>query len=170
MIPFDCNLISYEYYKGQYTPNPIYKSGEKDETKLNDAYSINKEEVAVLTLEYDIINENGYGLKKGFYNVKPDKYMEFLLIYEAGKLKAKIPVIKMEVFESVNPEHKQKVKKMSMRAYKKAQEKEYRKYLKGENPAQVDYKSVKIHYIDDQNAGLLIYNSNNIELVGIIKF
>ena len=49
---------------------------------LNDLYNKNAKDNAVLILEDDIINDSGYGLKKGFYNVKPDKYMEFLLISE----------------------------------------------------------------------------------------
>ena len=149
MMALDCNLIAYEYDKGQYTIRPIYPSGERDETKLIDKYSGDKQELAVLVLEDDLINENGYGLKKGFYNVVPDKYMDFLLIYQAGSLKAKVPVVKMEVFETNNPKQ-QKVKRMSQLRYKLAQEKERRKYFKGENPAEVDYKTAKIHYIDEE--------------------
>ena len=169
MLTADCNLIAYEFDKNLYTLSPIYPSGERDENKLIDKYSNSNHKPAVLVLEDDIINPDGYGLKKGFYNVAPDKYLDFLLIYQSGKIKAKVPVVKMDVFETTNPVQ-QKVKKMSLRAYKRAQEKEKRKYFKGENPAEIEYKKAEIHYIDDNKGWILIYNSDNIELVGIIKF
>ena len=59
---------------------------------------------------------------------------------------------------------------MSYRKYKKQKEKEYRKYLKGENPEEIIWNSAEIHYINEQNAYILIYNSNNVEVAGIIKF
>ena len=164
----DNNLIAYEYYKNQFTPNEIYYSGEKEETKLIDKYS-NRKELPVLILEDDIINKEGYGLKKGFYNVVPDEYNDFLLIYQKGELKAKVPVVKIQVVESANTKQ-QKPKKMSQRAYKKYKEKEYRKYLKGINPAEYEYKSVEIQYIQEQSAWIIIYKTDNFELAGIIKF
>lgn len=170
MITPDCNLISYEFYKNQFTPKSVYPSGERDETKLINQYKlVDTPKSAVLIIEDDIVNSEGYGLKKGFYTVLPDKYMDFLLIYQTGKLKAKIPVAKMKVSEAANP-IQPKVKKMSQRAFKKQQEKEYRKYLKGENPNEIEFREAKIHYINEEKGRILIYNSNNIELVGIIKF
>lgn len=165
----DNTLIAYEYFKNQYTPNAIYPSGEKDETKLIDKYSPNKEASTVLILEDDIINEDGYGLNKGFYNICPDKYLDFLLIYQSGKLKAKIPVIKTEVFEAINPKQF-KPEKMSYSKFKRKQEKEYRKYFKGENPSELEWKEAEIIYIDEQKAWLILYNFNNIRLIGMIKF
>ncbi len=165
----DNNLIAYEYFKNQYTPNAIYPSGEKDETKLIDKYSPNKQASAVLILEDNIINEDGYGLKKGFYNICPDKYLDFLLIYQSGKLKAKIPVIETKFFETNNPEQF-KPEKMSYSKFKRKQEKEYRKYLKGENPSEIEWKDAEIIYIDEQKSWIVVYNFNNIRLIGVIKF
>jgi len=165
----DNNLIAYEYFKNQYVPKEVYSSGEKEETNLIDKYSFSKKELPILILKDDIINSNGYGLKKGFYNVIPDEYMDYLLIYQSGNLKAKVPVLNMTVYETNNPEQK-KVKKMSQKKYERYQEKEYRKYLKGENPAEIDYKKAEIQEIKEHNAYLLIYISNNIELTGIIKY
>ena len=165
----DNNLIAYEYYKNQYTPKAVYTSGEKDETKLVDKYSPNKQASAVLILEDDIVNNEGYGLKKGFYNICPDKYLDFLLIYQSGDLKAKIPVYKMEIFETTNPEQF-KPEKMSYSKFKRKQQKEYRKYLKGENPAEVEWKEAQILYIEEQKSWVIVYNFNNISLVGVIKF
>ena len=168
----DADLISYNYYqydKGQYTLNPVVKSGEKEEDKLNDELNFSDKNPAVLILEEDIINKEGYGLKKGFYNITTDKYMDYLYIYQTGNLKAKIPVINMEVFETINPKQN-KVKKMSYKRFLKEEEKKRQKYLKGQNPLEVDYKEAKIQYINEQNCYIIIYNFNNIELTGIIKF
>lgn len=165
----DNNLIAYEYYKNQFVPNEVYTSGKKDETNLINKYSGTLLPSTVLIIEDDIINSEGYGLKKGFYNVKPDEYLDFLLIYQTGKLKAKIPVVDVKFYESSNTVQ-QKPKKMSYRRYQRQQQKEYRKYLKGENPKDVNWSSAEIHYIEEENAQILIYNSNNIELAGIIKF
>ena len=164
----DNNLIAYEYYKNQFVPKEVYVSGEKEETKLIDKYRPKSLNPPVLTLEEDIINSEGYGLKRGFYNVTPDKYLDFLYIYQSGEIKAKVPVIKMEVFESVNAKQ-EKPKKMSAKKFAREQEKEYRKYLKGENPQEIEWSEVKI-YKTDNSSYLIIYSTNNIELSGVIKF
>ena len=165
----DNNLLAYEYYKSQYVPKEIYPSGEREETQFIDKYVPKTENAPVLALEDDIVNSEGYGLKKGFYNVCPDKYLDFLLIYQSGKLKAKIPVVEMETYETVAPEQFNP-EKMSYSKFKKKQEKEYRKYLKGENPKEIDWKEAQIQYIEEQKAWVLVYDSNNFRLVGIIKF
>ena len=164
----DNNLIAYEYSKGQYVPKEVYYSGEKDETKYIDKYS-NRKELPVLILEDDIINPDGYGLKKGFYNVVPDEYKDFLLIYQSGKLKAKVPVVKINITSNNSPKQK-KPKKMSQGAYKRKQQREYRKYLNGINPSEYEYKEAEIQYIPDKSAWLLMYKTDNLELSGVIKF
>lgn len=165
----DNNLIAYEYKKNQFVPQEVYSSGKKDENNLINKYSPTDKTPAILTLKEDIIDSNGYGLKKGFYNVIPDKYLDFLLVYQSGKLKAKVPVVKMEVFETLNP-RQHKVKKMSAKKYAREQEKEYRKYLNGENPDDVDWSEVEMYKMQELNSWMIIYNSNNIQLCGVIKF
>ena len=166
----DNNLIAYEYFKDQFVPKEVYTSGEKEETSLINKYSPLKEKNApILTLKDDIVNSDGYGLKSGFYSVIPDKYLDFLCLYQAGALKAKVPVVKMEVFESINSEQP-KVEKMSKRKYAKKQEKEYRKYMNGENPKNIEWSEVEIFRLKEKNSWIIIYNSNNIQLSGLIKF
>ena len=166
----DNNLIAYEYYKNIYVQKEVYTSGKKEETNLINKYSSNFGiNAPVLTLEDDIVNQDGYGLKRGFYSVYPDKYLDFLYLYQSGTLKAKVPVVKMEVFETNNPKQ-EKVKKMSPAKYKKEQEKKYRKYLKGENPEEIEWVEVNIYRLKEKNSWIIIYNSNNIELSGLIKF
>ena len=165
----DNNLIAYEYYKNQFVPKEVYVSGEKDETKLIDKYSLKGLEAPILTLRDDIVNKDGYGLKKGFYSVTPDKYLDYLYIYQSGNLKAKVPVIKMEIFETSNPKQ-EKVKKMSWKKYQKEQEKQMRKYMNGENPDNIEWNDVEIYQDRENEAYLIIYNSNIVQLTGIIKF
>ena len=168
-MPIDNNLIAYEFFKNQYVPKEVYVSGEKEETKLIDKYSQNKAGAPVLTLEEDIVNSDGYGLKRGFYSVKPDKYFDFLYLYQSGDLKAKVPVVSMEVFETNNPEQ-HKVKRMSAKKYAREQEKKYRKYMNGENPQEIEWSEVNIYKLREKNSWIIIYNSNNIQLSGVIKF
>ncbi len=165
----DNNFIAYEYQKDQYVPKEVYSSGKKEENNIINKYSPTDKTPAVLTLKDDIINSDGYGLKSGYYNVIPDKYLDFLLIYQAGNLKAKVPVVKMEVFETNNPKQ-HKVKKMSAKKYAREQEKEYRKYMNGKNPDDVDWSEVEIYKTQEFNSWMIVYNSKNIQLLGVIKF
>lgn len=166
----DNNLIAYEYFKNQFVPKEVYSSGEREETKLIDKYRPKERlNAPVLTLKDDIINEQGYGLKRGFYSVIPDKYLDFLYIYQSGVLKAKVPVVKMEVFETNNPKQ-QKIQKMSAKKYEREKQKEYRKYMNGENPDEVEWSEVEIYRLDGKNSWIIIYNSNNFQLSGMIKF
>ena len=165
----DNNLIAYEYFKNQYVPKEVYYSGEKEETSSIDKYRPKGLEAPILTLKDDIINEQGYGLKRGFYSVIPDKYLDFLYIYQAGVLKAKVPVVDMQVYETNNPKQEH-VKKMSAKKYAREQEKKRRKYLNGENPDEIEWSEVQIYKMKEKNSYIIIYNSNNIQLSGVIKF
>ena len=166
----DNNLIAYEYSKDQFVPREVYTSGKKEETNLNNKYApFSIKNAPVLTLKDDIINKDGYGLKRGFYSVLPDKYLDFLCLYQAGELKAKVPVVKMEVFETNNPKQ-EKIKKMSAKKYAREQEKKKRKYMNGENPDEIQWSEVEIYRLSEKNSWIIIYNSNNIQLSGVIKF
>ena len=165
----DNNLIAYEYFKNQYVPKEVYVSGEKEETKLINKYSPSDKNPPILALEEDIVNSDGYGLKRGFYSVAPDKYLDFLCLYQSGKLKAKVPVISMEVYETNNPKQP-KIKKMSAKKYAREQEKKKRRYMNGENPDEIEWSEVEIYSLKEKKSWIIIYNSNNIQLLGVIKF
>lgn len=173
LIDMQENIDVTSLIKENYFPKEVLKSGQRDEDKLKDDLDYSKNALfsnpAILVLEDDIINSNGYGLKKGFYNVAPDKYFDFLYIYQSGKLKAKVPVIRLEKFETLNPKQ-EKPKKMSYRKFLREQEKNFEKSKKGELLENVDYKEVQINYIEDKKAYIIIYNANNVELTGMIKF
>ena len=59
---------------------------------------------------------------------------------------------------------------MSYKKYQKQKEKEYRKYLKGENPNEIEWSEAHIEYIKEQDSYVIIYNTNILELMGVIKF
>lgn len=166
----DSNILAYQYGPNQFTPNKVYPSGEKNEDNINNLYNKSKHKPALLIIEDDIINKDGAGLKKGFYNVLPDKYLDFLYIYQSGNLKAKVPIAHVEVFENIDLEQPKKPKKMSYKKFLAQQEKEKQKYIRGQNPSEVDYKEAQIHYIDEQKSYLIIYNANNIEVSAVMKF
>jgi len=110
----DNNFIAYEYQKDQYVPKEVYSSGKKEENNIINKYSPTDKTPAVLTLKDDIINSDGYGLKSGYYNVIPDKYLDFLLIYQAGNLKAKVPVLKWKFLKQITP-NSTKLKKWALK-------------------------------------------------------
>ncbi|MBR1617350.1 hypothetical protein IJ670_04295 [bacterium] len=165
----DANLIAYEYYRNPYVKNDVYTSGEKEETNLINRYSYTDKDVALIVIEDDIVNSEGYGLKKGFYNVVADKYNDFLLLVQKGEIKAKVPVVKIEITPSLNQE-KQEVKKMSPRAYQKYLQKQKKKYYKGIDPKTVDYKYATIDYDKENNCWVIIYETNMMIMTGIVKF
>lgn len=162
------NLIAYEYQKDQFTPIPIYRSGEKDEDKP--VYKFPTKSLPTIILEDDIIDSEGYGLKKGFYNVVPNDVMDMLLIYQMGQLKARVPVVKTEVDREEYGQKQKPPKKMSARKYQRKLEKEKRKYYKGENPGEVEYITAQIKYFKEKDAWIIEYVDKDVKLYGMIKF
>jgi hypothetical protein len=59
---------------------------------------------------------------------------------------------------------------MSIKKYAKYQEKEYRKYINGINPNDVEWSEVNIYKLKEKNSWIIIYNSSIVELSGVIKF
>lgn len=93
--------ISYDYialYKtiDEVLPYKQYTSGAKAED--NTLYSNKKVNTnPVLRLEYDILNKEGFGIKRGFYEIRPNSDFTVLMFIQSGKVKAKIPVISKEL-------------------------------------------------------------------------
>ena len=168
MNPYGPAIDQLQPYKGTL-------SGEKEYQKPSYNYGPPSTKYPVLALEDDIIDKNGYGLKKGFYEVRIDENARFLLFVQSGKLKAKIPVIFYETTkkkEKSPPEGKILDKKTAKKMRKEAKKakKEAYKYRKGENPKELDWSEVQIYKTNKKNTWLIIYNTNNIQLSGIIKF
>ena len=59
---------------------------------------------------------------------------------------------------------------MSAKKYAREQEKKYRKYMNGENPDDFEWSEAEIFRLKEKNSWIIIYNSNNIQLTGLIKF
>ena len=75
----------------------------------------------------------------------------------------------MEVYETNNPKQP-KIKKMSAKKYAREQEKKKRRYMNGENPDEIEWSEVEIYSLKEKKSWIIIYNSNNIQLLGVIKF
>ena len=52
----------------------------------------------------------------------------------------------------------------------KEKEKQMRKYMNGQNPDEIEWKDVEIYRDNENDAWLIIYNSNIVQLTGVIKF
>ena len=98
-MPID---MSYDYIASfqrleDVLPYRQMKSGAKveDNTIYTDKIPANSN--PVLRLEYDILNKDGFGLKRGFYEIRPDSGYAYLMFIQAGQIKAKIPVISHEL-------------------------------------------------------------------------
>lgn len=93
--------ISYDYIASFRTIDEVlpyrqYTSGAKVED--NSVYkNTNENTNPVLRLEYDILNREGFGIKRGFYEIRPNCDFTALMFIQSGKIKAKIPVISREL-------------------------------------------------------------------------
>ena len=95
MLDMSCDLIAVYRTIDEMVPYKQYNSGARVEhNSLYNNKNINTN--PVLRLEYDILNKDGYGLKKGFYEIRPDSDYNYLMFIQAGKIIAKIPVLSNE--------------------------------------------------------------------------
>lgn len=149
---YDMPMNPYGPAIDQLAPYKGTLSGEKEYQKPSYNYGPPSTKYPILALEDDIINDDGKGLKKGFYEIRIDDNKEFLLFVQSGKTKAKIPVVMHESLKKQTQKPltaKQEAKKMRKEA-KKAKKEAY-KYRKGELPKNMMFNDVKITY-DEKNA------------------
>lgn len=190
--------ISYDYialYKtiDEVLPYKQYTSGAKAED--NTLYSNKKVNTnPVLRLEYDILNKDGYGLKKGFYEIRPDMNYTYLMFIQAGKIKAKIPVIKNERISNYGndyewPDKKKRDKnslnsnpsrlteentvvspdKITPKFTDKEKRKRARKYKKGIDPAEYIHSKVWMEYDSEIQCYIVIWEKYNTKVTGVLK-
>ncbi len=190
--------ISYDYialYKtiDEVLPYKQYTSGAK--TENNALYSNKKVNTnPVLRLEYDILNKDGYGLKKGFYEIRPDMDYTYLMFIQAGKIKAKIPVIKNERISDYGndyewPDKKKRDKnslnsnpsrlteentvvspdKITPKFTDKEKRKRARKYKKGIDPVEYIHSKVWMEYDPEIQGYIVIWEKYNTKVTGILK-
>lgn len=155
----DCNLITY-YTAEEILPYPQYPSGEKGDDSI---YRFAKEPTNYPTLlvEEDIVFKNKTGIKKGFYQAVLSSDFDSLLLYESGKLKAKIPVVSIEQRKDVKPA-KQKVQKQSI--WKKP-----KKNNRGKDSEDFTYQNAALYYDQQNKSYVIIYERGNTKAVGVIK-
>ena len=173
-------------------PYEQYKSGNEDRDKPVYKYPADSTSNPILSLEIDILNKDGFGLKRGYYELGTDENLSCLMFIESGRIKAKIPVIKQEViskagsdFEwqenkskntpkssSKNPEDEIKIS--SRKTYKqpftdKELKKRKKKYQKGQDPLTYFHSKAYMEYNRELDAYMVIWEKYNTRLIGIIK-
>ncbi len=147
-------------------------SGEKEYQKPSYNYGPPSTKYPILALEDNIVDADGKGLKKGFYEVRIDENKQFLLFMQSGKLKAKIPVVFYETYkkekskqENLSP--KKLAKKMRKEA-KKAQKEAY-KYRKGELPKDIIFNDVKMSYDEKNACWVIIWEAEDSKAIGCFR-
>lgn len=113
----------------------------------------------LMILEDDLADEKGYGLKKGFYEVRPSQDLDFLNIMQSGEIKAKVPVITIEQIDT-NPPPKEKI----------SSKKKKKKYKKGKSPDDYVYKKAELLYDKKNGCYILYWEMQNTRIIGIMKF
>ncbi len=190
--------ISYDYialYKtiDEVLPYKQYNSGAKagdSALYLNKKVNTNP----ILRLEYDILNKEGFGLKKGFYEIRPDMDYNYLMFIQSGKIKAKIPVIKNERISDYGndyewPDKKKKGKnhpnsngqriteentvvspeKFTPKFSEKEKKKRERKYKKGIDPAEYIHSETRLEYDTKTQSYIVIWEKYNTRVTGVLK-
>ena len=193
-MPIDFNHVQIAEWRtiDEVLPYTQYKSGAYDND--NPAYKYSEESTSnpILALEYDILNKDGFGLKRGYYEVGTDENFSCLYFVESGKIKAKIPVIKKEVinqsgsdFEWLEDKSKNSpntssqnlnmgIKVSSRKTYKppftdKELKKRKQKYKKGQDPMTYFHSKVYMEYNTETDAYTVIWEKYNTRLIGVIK-
>ncbi len=158
MIISNADAIAYFYKEEDIFPYKRYTSGTIEGQGGIYTAKTASNPYPLLMLESDIINSQGYGLKKGFYEIKPDKTLDFLLIYQAKALKAKVPVISVEQINK-NPEKKEKI----------SEKRKKKKYKKGESPDDVIFSKAEIKYDEKNNCYMIFWEYDNTRAIGVMK-
>ena len=191
-IDCDNDLIAAWRTLDEVLPYSQYKSGAMDNDNPIYKYPTESTSNPILTLEFDILNKDGFGLKRGYYEIGVDEDYSYLMFIEAGYIKAKIPVIRQEVIESAggdfewsedkskntpntaskNPENMIKVS--SRRIYKhpftdKELKKRKEKYKKGMDPLTYFHSKAYMEYDEELKAYKVIWEKYNTRLIGVIK-
>ncbi len=192
----DCNNIIHHRWLtiDEVLPYPQYQSGAREEQKP--VYKDYKDPSSnpVLILEFDILNKDGFGLKKGYYEIATDSEYKTLMFVESGNIKAKIPVIKEEMIDNYQKDWEwqeeekrgflkssnkpkttsEEIPVYSKDVYKeKLTEKEAKKrknkYKKGQDPRTYFHSKCYMEYDNENDLYKVIWEKYHIRLIGIIK-
>lgn len=161
LIDANFDLIAF-YTEKEVLPYPRYTSGGDKGTDSIYQYALPEKDAPILVIEKDIIYDDGTGLKTGFYQVTLSDDYDFLLLFESGKLKAKIPITSISHRSEAKLE-KQKPKKQ--RNWFKTQD----KFNKGKDSKEFLYRKATLNFDPPTNSYVLIYERGNIKAVGVMK-
>ncbi len=168
---YDMPMNPYGPAIDQLAPYKGTLSGEKEYQKPSYNYGPPSTKYPILALEDNIVDDNGKGLKKGFYEVRIDDNKQFLLFMQSGKLKAKIPIINYESLKKQVSQQalnsKQMAKKMRKDA-KKAQKEAY-KYKKGELPKDIVFNDIKMTYDEKNACWVIIWEADESRAIGCFR-
>lgn len=174
-------------------PYRQYSSGAKveDNTIYSDRAPQNTN--PVLLLEYDILNNDGYGLKRGFYEIRPDADYMYLMFIQAGEIKAKIPVISHGLISKYGNNYEWQDKKRKKDAPNsnpvrlsdsnnivspkkitplltdKERKRRDKKYKKGIDPIEHIHSEVKMEYDKELSSYIIIWEKYNTRVTGQLK-
>lgn len=193
-MPID---LSYDYIAGFKTIDEVlpyrqYNSGARAED--NAIYSTEKINTnPVLRLEYDILNTDGFGIKRGYYEVRPDSDYTYLMFIQSGRIKAKIPVISTELISEYGHDYewadKKKTKntpnsnpgrisdvntvvlpqKITPPLTEKQKKKRKKDFKKGIDPLEYIHSEVKLKYDEEISSYIIIWEKYNTRVIGLLK-
>ena len=190
----DCPNIQIAHYQtiDEVLPYKQYKAGTKDKDKPVYQNPLESSSNPVLTLEFDILNKDGFGLKRGYYEIATNPEFTFLMFVQQGKIKAKIPVIKHELIneygsdfewgddtdkESPNNASKDLTtgimvssKKIMTKIYsEKELKRRQKKYKKGMDPSLYFHAKTYIEYDKELNLYKVVWEKYNTRLTAVMK-
>lgn len=192
LIDCDYNLISMWRSIDEVIPYSQNKSGAKDGDKPVYKNPLPSSSNPVLALEFDILNEDGFGLKRGYYEIAVNEEYTCLMFIQANKIKAKIPIIKQELINEYGtdyewPDEKDKKtptaennnpaneislasKKIYQKIYtEKELKKRKEKYKKGMDPNFYFHSKVYLEYDKENDLYKVIWEKYNTRFIGIMK-
>jgi len=157
LIDVPVDFIAFGYTREESVPFPAYPSGGMEQDNPIYTTKTPDKDLPLLLIEEDLIREDGRGLKRGFYIVAADIENNFLLLYQSGKLKAKVPIISVEprLDKPLTKEEKKKKKK--------------KKNYKGIDPEDFIYNKAEIFYDAETTSYLIIWDRGNTRIKGAMK-
>lgn len=190
----DCPNIQIAHYQtiDEVLPYKQYKAGTKDKDKPVYQNPLESSSNPVLTLEFDILNKDGFGLKRGYYEIATNPEFTFLMFVQQGKIKAKIPVIKHELIneygsdfewgddtDKETPNNASKdlttgvmvsSKKIMTKIYsEKELKRRQKKYKKGMDPSLYFHAKTYIKYDKELNLYKVVWEKYNTRLTAVMK-
>ncbi len=173
-------------------PYPQYKSGAKDNDKPVYQNPLDSSSNPILALEFDILNKDGFGLKRGYYEIAVNPDYTYLMFIEKGEIKAKIPVIYSGLINEHGTDYEWKDEKnksapidatnnieegvlvASKKIYKipyteKELKRRKKKYQKGQDPSLYFHSKAYMEYDEELNLYKVIFEKYNTKIIGVIK-